>query len=84
MDATAHALYIKIDGVALKSPGQYFSGTGCFDLHDAASGQSGLAAGSGYWVFVPPLAKGAHELQFGGRFSADNFSQRITYNLDVQ
>ncbi|OPY78016.1 MAG: hypothetical protein A4E64_00932 [Syntrophorhabdus sp. PtaU1.Bin058] len=77
-------LRIKVDGVPMKGPESFFLGTGCFRLRDAASGNTGLAVGTGYWVFIKPLKKGRHEIEFGGRYPADNYAQDIKYVLYIQ
>ncbi len=59
-------------------------GAGCFKLRDGATGQSTTAAVQGHWVFLPPLSKGPHVIQFGGRFTADGFEQDVTYILHVR
>lgn len=77
-------LRFKLNGVALESPQRFLLGTGCFRLRDASSGQTGIAVGSGYWIFVKPVKKGRHEVEFGGTFSADGFQQDIRYVLHVR
>jgi uncharacterized protein YecT (DUF1311 family) len=59
-------------------------GTGCFTLRDASMGHTGMAAGTGYWLFIKPLKKGKHELTFGARSTRDNFQQDIKYVLHVR
>ncbi|MDH4259984.1 MAG: lysozyme inhibitor LprI family protein [Gammaproteobacteria bacterium] len=77
-------LRLKIDSTALDSPERFLLGTGCFALTDPSSGRNGLAAGTGYWVFIGPLAKGPHELEFGGTFTTHDFRQDVRYVLHVQ
>jgi len=77
-------LRLKLNAMTLDRPERFLFGTGCFALREGSSAQSGLAAGTGYWVFVKPLKKGRHEIEFGGRFTADGFRQDIKYVLHVR
>lgn len=77
-------LRMAVDGVALKNPEKYYSSTGCFVLRNNTSGGLGLANGTGYWVFLKPLKKGRYEIEFGGRYAADDYKQNIKYILHVQ
>jgi uncharacterized protein YecT (DUF1311 family) len=77
-------LRLKVNGVAVEGPERFLRDTGCFRLRDASSGHDGMAAGTGYWVFIKPLGKGRHELEFGGRFTTHVFHQDISYVLYVR
>lgn len=52
---------------------------GCFSL---VAGMPPDAAGSGYYVALPPLPKGEHRLEFGGVVSG--LTQAISYTLIVE
>jgi hypothetical protein len=77
-------LRLRINGTSVDRPERYGASTGCFSLRDAANGHTGLAAGSGYWIFLKALPRGHHELQFGARHPPTNFEQNITYVLHVR
>lgn len=77
-------LRLKMDSTVLDRPERFLLGTGCFALQDLSSGLNGLAGGTGYWVFIGPLAKGTHELEFGGTFTTHDFRQDVRYLLYVQ
>jgi len=77
-------LRLKVNGAALDRPERFLLETGCFTLRDATSGQTGPAVGNGYWVFIRPLPKGRHELEFGAAFTTHDFRQNITYVLHVR
>jgi hypothetical protein len=76
-------LRFSLNGKALDNPQATFFGTGCFKLRDASAGQTGLAAGSGYWVFLPPLPRGRHVVEFGGK-AIDGFQQDVGYVLHIR
>ena len=72
-------LHLKLNALALDKPQRFLFGTGCFTLREGSSGQDGLAAGTGYWIFIKPLKKGRHEIEFGGRVTTHYFKQDIRY-----
>ena len=76
-------LRFSLDGTALKNPAATLLDTGCFQLRDASTGLSGLAAGTGYWVFLSPLKKGRHVIAFGAK-AAGGFEQDVSYVLHVR
>ncbi len=77
-------LRLKMDSTVLDRPERFLLGTGCFALQDLSSGRNGLAAGTGYWVFIGPLTKGRYQLEFGGTFTTHEFRQDVQYVLHVQ
>lgn len=80
MAANPAALVLSIDGnriAGLKAHRQDTSG--CFSL---VPGGQPDAAGSGYYMALPPLSKGRHRIEFGGVLPA--FAQAISYTLDVE
>ncbi len=77
-------LYLKADGVELKNLSLYRAGTECFELDDVSRGLKGMAAGDGYWVFLEPLPPGNHDIEFGGKYLTDGFTQNIKYRITVK
>ncbi len=77
-------LYLKVDGAELKNISLYRAGTECFELDDVSRGQKGLAAGDGYWVFLEPLPPGHHDIEFGGKYLTNGFTQNIRYRITAK
>lgn len=94
-------LSVSIDGRALAHPFAYRGTSGGYALwwpdDDALFGlppldEPTLSVSDGYWVFLPPLAPGVHDLQWAGKQefteAADGFdgifSQDITYHVTVE
>ena len=42
------------------------------------------AVSDGWWVFIPPLAKGTYDLNFGGTSFGGSFTLDITYHITVE
>lgn len=59
-------------------------GTNCFKLRNGATGQTTTSAVGGYWVFLPPLSKGRHVIEFGCRFKMIEFELDVTYIVHVR
>jgi uncharacterized protein YecT (DUF1311 family) len=83
VNRSATGLSLKLNGLPLASPETYSAESGCFQLQDSSSGLLGPAAGAGYWVLLKPLPPGTYDLQFGGTYRADGFSQDVRYRLRV-
>ena len=83
-NADVSDLRLKVDGVALQSVTLFRAGSGCFELNDVGQGKKGMAAGDGYWVFLKPLPPGQHDLEFGGKYLADGFTQNCKYRITVK
>jgi hypothetical protein len=77
-------LYLKVDGADLNNISLYRVGTECFELDDVPMGVKGMAAGDGYWVFLEPLPPGTHDIEFGGKYLTDGFTQNIKYRITVK
>ena len=58
--------------------------TGCFNVAQRAPGSPRIepSASDGYWLALPPLAKGSHTLRFGG--SLPSLRQELVYTLLVE
>jgi uncharacterized protein YecT (DUF1311 family) len=82
--ASASDLQLKINNEEVVEPKPVLVETGCFPLLDTATGAVGLAAGTGHWMFLRPLRRGTHLVEFRGRYIADGFTQDIRYELDVR
>jgi hypothetical protein len=50
----------------------------------AVTGTIAPAVSDGYWLYLAPLPKGEHTLNFGGTNVAFNFSLDITYHITVE
>jgi uncharacterized protein YecT (DUF1311 family) len=83
-NADVSDLRLKVDGLTLKNVTLYRAGSGCFELNDVVQGKKGVAAGDGYWVFLKPLPPGQHDLEFGGKYLADGFTQNCKYRITVK
>jgi len=77
-------LRLTVDGAPVDSLERFRLTTECFTLRDVSRNMNGLAAGTGYWVFMKPLPKGRHVLEFGGVFTTHAFRQDVRYVLHVQ
>jgi len=82
--ASVGGLYFKLNDAVIENPKPVRLSTGCFPLRDRSTGEVGLAAATGHWMFLQPLRKGTHFVEFGGRYTADGFSQDIGYVLHVR
>ncbi|MBA5606813.1 hypothetical protein H3H36_15770 [Duganella sp. FT3S] len=92
---TALDLFAEIDGVAVDGVSQYRAASEqCFDAYARVPvGQypnsAYPAATDGYWLLLPPLAKGRHVVKFGGRYNRASpahgrMLQDIEYELLVE
>ncbi|MCP1615696.1 hypothetical protein FBY21_0304 [Pseudomonas sp. SLBN-26] len=92
---TALELFVELDGQALENPAQYRVATQeCFDLYarlpaGAPKRFGNPAATDGYWILLPPLPAGTHNLKFGGRYNRPGAAygktvQDIEYRLEVR
>ena len=82
--ANARDLRFSLDQKAWENLESHHLASGCFFLQDGSSGRDEKAATSGYWIFLPPLPKGLHVIEFGGRFGVKGTEQDVTYELLVQ
>jgi len=53
------------------------------DMPDV-TGTVAPAVSDGWWVFIPPLAKGTYDLNFGGTTFGGSFTLDITYHITVE
>lgn len=92
---TALELFVELDGQPLENPAQYRVATqDCFDLYarlpaGAPKRFGNPAATDGYWILLPPLPAGTHNLKFGGRYNRPGAAygktvQDIEYRLQVR
>jgi hypothetical protein len=92
---TALDLFVELDGVAVREPGQFRVSTEeCFDVFDWAPAESKPyiafpSASDGYWILLRPLAPGKHTLKFGGRYKNRGVAygrmlQDIEYEITVR
>lgn len=92
---SALELFLEIDGQAIENPRHYRVRTSaCFDVYERVPSERKAyraypAASDGYWIMLPPLARGRHTLKFGGRYNSkfDPFGkmvQDIEYQILVQ
>ena len=85
-------LFVEIDGVSVTDLEPYWVGPTKFDYEvppepnkfscEGTSGVEGTVSGAysgGYFVLLPPLGAGPHELRFGGRVEAAQFELDVTY-----
>jgi hypothetical protein len=77
-------LFAELDGNALPALEEHrVASAACFDI--AARSRSSVkiepTASNGYWLLLPPLAKGRHTLRFGG--SLPSLRQELIYTLLV-
>lgn len=78
-------LFAEIDGQRVESLEQHrVASPGCFNPGEKAPGHPlvGASATDGYWLALPPLASGRHELHFGGMLPT--LAQDVTYTLIVE
>jgi tetratricopeptide (TPR) repeat protein len=78
-------LFAEIDGRRVESLEQHrVASPGCFNAGERAPGHPIVAASAtdGYWLALPPLAPGRHELHFGGMLPT--LAQDVTYTLIVE
>ena len=90
--ATARAMTDRPMGLFAELDGRSFAGleahrvaaSGCFNLAERVPGAPEIAptASDGYWLLLPPLAKGEHALRFGG--SLPSLRQELVYTLVVE
>lgn len=80
----ASGVRFSLDGISWQDMENHYLTSSCFSLQDGSTGQLTTAATSGYWIFLPPLPRGRHVIEFGGRFKADGFDQDVTYVLHAQ
>jgi hypothetical protein len=78
-------LFAELDGNALPALEEHrVASAACFDL--AARSHSPVkiepTASNGYWLLLPPLAKGRHTLRFGG--ALPSLRQELIYTLTVE
>jgi hypothetical protein len=92
---TAIDLFASIDGVGLQNLKAHRVRTeACFDVfarvpREAEPPRGFPAATDGYWLLLPPLAKGEHRISFGGRYNnqSDTYGrmlQDIEYRIVVE
>jgi hypothetical protein len=74
------ALVLEVDGVRFQGLQRHLQATKRCFRPDGSDGP--LAAASGYYVALPPLAPGEHVLNFGGILL--DMSQAVTYTLIVE
>ncbi|HET9579311.1 MAG TPA: hypothetical protein VFP44_15880 [Usitatibacter sp.] len=85
MTDDAMGLFAELDGRSLESLRDHRVASGrCFDLAERAGGPVKIepTASNGYWLLLPPLAKGPHTLRFGG--SLPSLRQELIYTLIVE
>ena len=81
----AMGLFTELDGRALASLDEHrVASQGCFNVAARVPGGPKIepSASDGYWLLIPPLAKGRHTLRFGG--SLPSLRQELTYTLIVE
>ena len=76
----------KLDDFRVTSSLFYFTGDPSLTavLDSCITGSSQPAVSDGYWVMLPPLSRGTHTIQFGGKFLPIGFETEATYTLNVQ
>ena len=82
---TAVELFAAIDGVPIADLKRFRASTNvCFDILDRVPKEVGAyraypSASDGYWLLLPPLKKGVHTLNFGGRYNRNSarYGQRV-------
>jgi hypothetical protein len=91
-------LRAEIDGIKVKNPLQYSEQSPLFDVQLPADNVFGLGADvipelrlspsvdAGYYLFLPPLPSGEHEIQWKASQSCPSgkFSQEVTYHVTVR
>ncbi len=50
---------------------------------NVADGETSQGVSDGYYVLIPPLPVGKHEITFYGAIPAWDFSLDVTYNITV-
>jgi hypothetical protein len=92
---TALDLFVRIDGVSLQNPKRFRAATStCFDLlervpKDQMPYNAYPSATDGYWILLPPLKRGTHTIEFGGKYnnSSEGYGdmvQNIKYVIMVK
>jgi hypothetical protein len=92
---TALELFASVDGVEIPGVERYRAKTEtCFDIFERLRGAEGPHAGfpsasDGFWLLLPPLAKGPHTIKFGGMYNRASGAygrmvQDIEYYVTVQ
>jgi hypothetical protein len=92
---TALDLFVSIDGVTMEGANRFrYRTEKCFDIfaripkamkpYDAFP-----SASDGYWIALPPLPKGKHVLNFGGRYNRNSpafgrMVQDIRYEIEIK
>ena len=75
-----------VNGYRVQSPATPFT-TSVDNILGVPAGSSGLLVSDGYWIMVPPLSKGAHEIHCTGLLGSGpfaGFSQDVTWHLTVE
>jgi hypothetical protein len=78
-------LFAELDGKSIEGLAQHrVASPACFNVGEKAAGQPMISpsASNGYWLALPPLAKGRHKLHFGG--ALPELQQDMTYTLIVE
>lgn len=75
---TAVDLFASFDGVEIPNVKSYRARTEkCFDIYERVPRSAELpsafpSASDGYWLLLPPLAKGNHVIKFGGKYNRNS------------
>ena len=84
-------LEVTVDGIPLQDLDSYRVESSLFEFTLPEDNILGLPAGpsqavaDGYWIMLPPLSAGKHEIYVYGKFEDDFvFETEMTYNLEVQ
>ena len=78
-------LFAELDGQALPGLDDHrVASAACFNLAERATPRVKMepSASNGYWLLLPPLAKGRHTLRFGG--ALPSLRQELIYTLLVE
>jgi hypothetical protein len=78
-------LFAELDGKSLGDLNTHrVTSPGCFNLAQRADPSLKVepSASNGYWLLLPPLAKGKHSLRFGG--SLPSLRQELIYTLLIE